>query len=103
MKEAAEIVQSLYARGLHNLHGFGFKITGLVSKGLRLARYLASSDSQAWSKRARSAWRHDRKRLCGGEHAGGCANCLTWALMWRDRLVKRVERVTAQGTQMLLF
>jgi hypothetical protein len=103
MQEAAVIIQSLHARGLRNLHGFGFKITGLVSQGLRLARYLASSDSMAWSTRARSEWAHERRRLCGGEHKSGCANCLAWAMKWRDKLMRRVEAVTTNGTQFLLF
>ncbi len=88
MTEAAAIVQSLYARGLTNLHGFGFKITGLVSKQLRLARYLASADSMAWSRRGRYV---------------GKQNSLPFALAWRDRLIARVERLTAAGTQLLLF
>lgn len=103
MAEAADIVKRLYARGLRNLHGFGFKTTGLVSRNLKLARYLASADSMAWSRRARSAWRHDGLRLCGCDHAGGCANCLAWALEWRRRLVARIDRAVAGGTQQLLF
>lgn len=99
MQEAAEIIKSLHARGLHNLHGFGFKLTGLVSKGLRLCNILASADSMAWSKRGRSAWLNEKIRLCGGEHVGGCGNCLWWALKWRNRLVARIERAARLGTQ----
>jgi hypothetical protein len=104
MKEAAGIIKSLYARGFTNLHGFGFKVTGLVSKGMKLARYLKSSDSMSWSKRARSAYRHERKKLCGGaeQHKGACNNCLTWALAWREHLVCRCERVRRGGTQQFL-
>jgi len=102
-QEAAVIVKSLYAAGLDNLHGFGFKTTGLVSRKLRLANYLRSSDSMAWSSRARNKWLHEKQRLCGGEHKGGCANCLAWALQWRERLVRRIDRVTAHGTQALMF
>ena len=105
MQEAAGIIKSLYARGFRNLHGFGFKLTGLVSKGMRLARYLKSSDSMAWSLLARQEWRHRRVNMCGdpNAHKGACNNCLTWALMWRERLVSRVQAVTAGGTQELLF
>lgn len=105
MQEAAGIIKSLYARGYRNIHGFGFKTTGLVSKGLRLARYLKSSDSMSWSKRARSAYRHDKVKLCGGvgHHRGACNNCVAWALTWRERLVARCDRVCRGGTQQLLF
>lgn len=110
MTEAAVIVQSLYARGLTNLHGFGFKITGLVSRRLRLARYLKSSDSMAWSYDARQAWKYHRRQRCGTGHVSrktgwvnGCANCLPWALLWRDRLVRLIGRVIRFGTQGLLF
>jgi hypothetical protein len=105
MEEAAGIIKTLYGRGLKNLHGFGFKVTGLVSKGMRLAKYLKSSDSMSWSKRARSAWQHDKKKMCGDaeSHKGACNNCLTWALAWRENLVARCERVKRGGTQQFLF
>lgn len=103
MRSAADIIKSLYARGYRNIHGFGFKVTGLVSKGMRLARYLKSSDSTAWSFRARKAHRESGIRLCGGNHRGACNNCLAWAMMWRERLVVRCERVRRGGTQQFLF
>lgn len=103
MAGAAVIVKSLYARGLRNVHGFGFKLTGLVSKGLRLCRYLAGSDSMAWSFRARKAWRHGRRHLCGGRHRGSCAHCTAWPLAWRAALVGRVELVARGGVQGLMF
>lgn len=59
------------------LHGFGFKITGLR----RIGEYLASSDSQAWSMDARY-----RDRLPGHTHLN-CANCLEYAMMWREKVV----------------
>lgn len=112
-REAGEIVRGLYARGLKNLHGFGFKTKGLTGGTRlagRLARYLASSDSMAWSTRARKAWKHDGKQLCGTGHLSprtglpnSCANCQTWALAWRARLCDRIDRVTREGTQQLLF
>jgi hypothetical protein len=76
------VVGSLAARGLR-LHGFGMKSRGVA----RVGHLLASADSLAWSSRARNEWHHERRRLCGGEHRGGCANCLPWALRWRQRVV----------------
>jgi hypothetical protein len=78
----ARVVGSLAARGLR-LHGFGMKSRGVA----RVGHLLTSADSLAWSSRARNEWHHERRRLCGGEHRGGCANCLPWALQWRDRVV----------------
>ena len=101
-REAAAIIKSLHARGLHNLHGFGMKTLALTGKR-SLAGYLKSSDSMAWSHRARNAWRHEKRRLCRGEHTGGCGNCQPWALAWRERLVRAVERSEERGTQLLLF
>ena len=67
------------ASGLR-LHGFGLKLGGLRRAG----RYLASSDSLAWSATAR------RRRFlldgCAGRHRT-CANCLRWALRWWRRAV----------------
>ncbi len=80
--EIARIVMTLANFGLR-LHGFGVKTTGL----LRYGQYLANADSLAWSFR--------------GRHMAGCAhsppdqsrppkseaNCLTFALEWRERLL----------------
>jgi hypothetical protein len=57
------------------LHGFGVKTLGLR----RYGHLLASSDSSAWSYNARR-----RDPIPGHSHAN-CANCLVWALRWRDR------------------
>jgi hypothetical protein len=60
----------------------------MKSRGVaRCAHLLASADSMSWSSRARNEWHHEKRRLCGGEHRGGCANCLPWALRWRERVV----------------
>jgi len=56
------------------LHGFGLKTTAVRA----LAPFLASSDSLAWSYRARQ-----RKLYCGSPLAT-CANHLHYALSWRD-------------------
>jgi hypothetical protein len=106
MQDAAEIIRALHARGLHNLHGFGFKITGLVSKRLRLCNLMKSADSTAWSRRARNAWEHDGNLLCGTNHdpgKSGCRNCLPWAMKWRNALVARIERAGKLGTQCGMF
>lgn len=80
--EIAAVVGMLADMGLR-LHGFGMKSRGVA----RVGHLLASADSMAWSSRARNAWHHDRQRLCGGVHRGGCANCAVWAERWRDRVV----------------
>jgi hypothetical protein len=80
--EIARIVHSLAEDGLR-LHGFGMKSAGVA----RVAHVLVSADSMAWSTRGRSEWHHERRRLCGGHHQGGCGNCQTWALMWRHKVI----------------
>lgn len=61
------------------LHGFGVKTEGLS----RYAYLLASADSLAWSYTARN-----RPPLPGCTHKS-CANCLRFALRWRDRVLAR--------------
>lgn len=77
--EAEEVIRALHARGIA-LHGFGFKVKGLR----RVAHYLASADSMAWSFRARSS-----PPLPSCEHAS-CANCMTFALRWRAHVVRTI-------------
>lgn len=60
------------------LHGFGVKLGGLE----RLAPLLASADSLAWSYHARR-----RPPLPGCKHKN-CANCLRYALLYRERLLR---------------
>jgi len=74
------IVQRLAGAGLR-LHGFGVKTLGLE----RYADLLASSDSLAWSFRAR----HDQP-LPQCEHKA-CSSCLRYALAWRERLLGGLE------------
>lgn len=74
--EAVNILSALSNLGLR-LHGFGFKTDGLPIA----AKYLASSDSMAWSSDAR--YSHP---LDGCEHRN-CANCSRYALLWRDRVL----------------
>lgn len=72
--EIESLVRVLYRRGL-KLHAFGFKLRGLPG----CADYLASADSMAWSYDARRA-----APLPGCRHKN-CANCLTYALLWRKK------------------
>lgn len=80
--EITRIVNELSSTGLR-LHGFGMKSTGLA----RVGHLLTSADSIAWSTRGRMAWQYDHLKMCGGSHVGSCANCLPWAMHWRDRVV----------------
>ncbi|MFD4477372.1 hypothetical protein ACFWPU_14845 [Streptomyces sp. NPDC058471] len=75
-KKGAEIVTAMAAHGLR-LHGFGFKILGLE----RVGHLLASADSAAWSAHARR-----RPPLPGHTHKN-CANCIDYALKWRQRVI----------------
>ena len=80
--EAEWIVDSLRRRGLTNLHGFGFKSDGLRN----LWGTLASADSMAWSYRARK----EKGPMPGHTHQK-CANCLPYALKWREELLASCE------------
>lgn len=74
--EAARIFRAL--DGL-NLHGFGVKTDGLYAYG----DCLVSADSMAWSARGR------RTSLRGCTHKNE-ANCLRFALRWRENLLERL-------------
>ena len=89
--EAERIIRRLSMAGIR-LHGFGFKLQGLRA----VSSLLASADSLAWSFEARRLGR----ATCGGAHRN-CANCLTYALRWYER-VRRLESVPATF-QMSLF
>jgi len=73
--EIGEIVAAMSAHGIL-LHGFGCK-EGAVR---RYGDMLASADSMAWSLSGR------RDGTCS-HLKSKCANCLHWALAWRDRVV----------------
>ena len=62
------------------LHAFGVKLTGLESYG----DALHSADSMAWSYRAR------RDTPMRGHTHKSCANCLPYALRWRDQVLARL-------------
>lgn len=80
--QIAGIFDSLRARGLR-MHGFGVKSAGLA----QYADNLVSADSLAWSYGARrdanKGIRHCSKKTC--------ANCLHYALAWRDRVLRGLE------------
>lgn len=82
---AAVILRGLAAMGLR-LHGFGLKV-----QGLRLvADVLASADSLAWSyaaRRERPLPGHDKPGPGRPKGHINCANCLSYALGWRDDLL----------------
>lgn len=74
---ASLLMAGLHAEGLR-LHAFGFKL-----QGLRLcADHLESADSMAWSYSARR-----NPPLPGHTHLN-CANCLEYALGWRDGVLE---------------
>jgi hypothetical protein len=82
-REALEIIRTLSGYGLP-LHGFGLKTLGLR----KIAHLLASSDSVAWSYDAR------RSPPLEGHTHKNCANCMEYALRWRDRLGVVLARPT---------
>ncbi len=78
-EEIRVIASTLAARG-YKIHGFGVAIGGLT----RYGEQLASSDSMAWSFGARY-----ESKLPGCTHrAKRCANCMTYALRWRSRVLQ---------------
>jgi hypothetical protein len=80
MPEAGVALRTLKRMGLR-LHAFGFKLTGL-----RLWHHLLdSSDSLAWSYRAR------RSPPLPGHRHRSCANCMPYALRWRDEVLSTLQ------------
>lgn len=86
-----ELIRELHAAGI-KLHAFGVKLLGLR----RAARYLSSSDSMAWSFDARRA-----PPLPGHTHKS-CANCMEYALRWREKALRAI-RGSEGNEQCLLF
>lgn len=70
------IASMLHSRGI-KLHGFGVKTHGLAA----YAPCLQSADSLAWSYGGR------RIKPCAHGRATSEANCLTFALKWRQRVL----------------
>lgn len=77
--EITRILARVAAAGIR-LHGFGLKKGGLTSA----APFLASADSMAWSFGARY-----EPALPGHTHKT-CANCMEFALRWRDRIITQI-------------
>lgn len=73
---ARRLIGRLTHQGLR-LHGFGFKVSGLRA----ILHGLVSADSMAWSYRARRS-----APILGHTHKT-CANCIDFALAYRERLV----------------
>lgn len=76
LASAAGIIQSLATVYGLRLHGFGFKKQGIR----QCSAVLASADSMAWSAVAR------REPALPGHPHKNCANCLEYALLWREEL-----------------
>lgn len=76
-EEIRIIIETLYDQGL-KIHGFGVKTAGLE----KYASYLHSADSMAWSFQARRL----QKPLDGCVGHINCANCLRFAIRWRNRV-----------------
>jgi hypothetical protein len=85
--QGGDILTALHQAGVTRLHGFGFKTLGLA----RWGHLLASADSMAWSAQAR---RQPPLPGCTGHRS--CANCLRYALRWRDRVHTTITTATAQ-------
>jgi hypothetical protein len=81
---AVRLIQGLAGLGVR-LHGFGLKVTSL----LRTREYLASADSMSWSTDGRYPEGGRCRRV--RDHAN-CANCLDYALLWRQRLLDRLTQ-----------
>jgi hypothetical protein len=81
--EVATIVSMLYKQGIR-LHGFGIKLKGIAMIG----KQLQSSDSLAWSFSGR---RLGRRWCASGTHKN-CANCLEYALFWREQILKSITK-----------
>jgi hypothetical protein len=84
--EIGKIIKGLSSKGI-KIHGFGVKSGGIKKYG----SYLYSSDSLAWSYGARYS-----KKRCGKcskiekPTSKNCANCLHYALEWRDNIISLI-------------
>lgn len=81
-REAAQIIRGLSNAKLR-IHGFGFKQKGLAA----CRNHLVSSDSLAWSFNARRS-----PPLLGCAGHKNCANCLVFALRWRQKLLNEFSK-----------
>lgn len=77
--EIGDIIKTFYKKGI-KIHGFGVKKQGIQKYG----HFLKSADSLAWSYNAR----YTKTKLNECNHiAKNCANCLTYALKWRESII----------------
>lgn len=88
---AEELMRHLCSELRLQLHAFGFKVQGVRN----CHPWLNSADSMAWSYAGR------RRKMRGCEHRGNCANCLRWALHWRERVLNSLR--SEPDRQPLLF
>lgn len=72
-------------------HGFGVKAAGLLGE-FSYADALASADSMSWSYQARKQAAHGAPS-CDPAKRKTCANCLHYALEWRDKLLAELDRL----------
>jgi hypothetical protein len=93
-REAAGIVRQLWLDDIR-IHGFGLKLQGLRAVGA----LLESADSMAWSFQAR----REKLNFCGAVGHRNCANCLPWALAWRERVIAMKFAPTIVQRQLPLF
>lgn len=70
------------------LHAFGCKTAGLARYGHKIF----SADSTAWSYQAR------RSAPLPGHRHRSCANCLTYGLRWRERVLAVTTAAAAKTT-----
>lgn len=88
--ELKQIIGAVRERA-RNLHAFGVKMAGVAA----CADMLASADSMAWSYNARS-----EPPMPGCSHGstglGNCANCIHYALAWREKILAAAVRSRAE-------
>lgn len=88
-EDIGRIVRSL--GGVLPLHGFGVKTRGIA----RYGRWLESADSMAWSIRGRGV------PGCSEGHATE-ANCLPYALSWREQVLNELHMPEKPGEAWLV-
>jgi hypothetical protein len=82
------LLSTLAAEGLR-LHGFGLKVSGLRAG----AHHLTSADSLAWSARGRRV----KPAACGSTTHASEANCLQFALDWREHVQTVIDEPKQLG------
>lgn len=78
--ECVDIFRAVAGLGVR-AHGFGLKLKGLAG----CSELLASSDSMAWSYCGR------RNSPLPGHTHKNCANCLEYATLWRDKVMRLIS------------